>query len=216
MPTSALGFVKPPIIKPFTLPDRTRRGIAAALGLPALPNIVARYIEGEIEVLKATSASVQPTIGDVQATIDDATKILSRANRALAPFTHPWSGIDHESLDELAPLAQQITEAIAAFRDAAASRSRALGKMRRLGPANRPLGQLCLILRLIFEAVQEALGSNAWSSAQLHAFMYAVLEAAGIDCESYRSNPARLDALMELGKDFPAVRGVLASAFRSR
>jgi hypothetical protein len=105
------------LFKPFTLPDRTRRGIAAALGLPALPNIVARYIEGEIEVLKATSASVQPTIGDVQATIDDATKILSRANRALAPFTHPWSGIDHESLDELAPLAQQITEAIAAFRD---------------------------------------------------------------------------------------------------
>jgi hypothetical protein len=82
MPSSALGFVKPPIIKPFTLPDRTRRGIAAALGLPALPNIVAYYIEGEIEVLKATSASVQPTIGDVQATIDDATKILSRANRA--------------------------------------------------------------------------------------------------------------------------------------
>jgi hypothetical protein len=147
----------PAIPKPFKLSDDAHKEIAEALGLPKLPPLMATNLEYNIGNYKTnTRHKVKATLGRTIAAIDKALIAADAFEKALMPFTCPQrSRLGQGTYHALAPVATPLLGYLRTYRHKAKAQREKLGEHPPL-PKNPQLVILCLWLRAIYEAVQEA------------------------------------------------------------
>jgi hypothetical protein len=187
----------PVIPQPFELSDDVRREIAAALGLSKLPPLMATVLEYNIGNYKTnTRQKVKATLGRTIAAIDEVLNAADAIEEALKPFTCPQrSGLGQGTYNALVPFATPLLGDLRTFRHKAKAQRKELDQSPPL-PKNPQLRQLCLLLRAIYEAVQEA--RAAINEKELRAFALVILGAADIprkDYGDYHIHPERLTEL---------------------
>jgi hypothetical protein len=178
--------------KPFHLPDEDQNKIASILGLPRLPPSMVQLLEEKIAICKTQSDLPNVTVGENIAAIDESLKLGDDLEKSLRRFTDPNSGIGGNTFHALNPSANEALAAINRFRAEANARKKELRDIGTLGIEHGPLGGLCAWIQLAFDAVQRATKDDM---RKLHDFAFAVVEAAGIDCEKYREHPGRMKRL---------------------
>jgi hypothetical protein len=181
--------------EPFRFSDDGCRAIAVTLGLSGLPPLMAAFLECNIGNYKTnTRHGVKATLGENIAAIDEALNAADAIGKALMPFTRlESSGIGQGTYRALAPFAATLLEHLHTFRHKAKARREELVESPAL-PKNPQLGQLCLLLRAIYEAVEEARNAST-NEKELRKFALSVMEAARIPRENYHDHPSRLTEL---------------------
>jgi hypothetical protein len=194
------GATGPAYLAPPLSPEG-RREIAAALGMPSLPPLLARQLEGGIARYRVQSRLPLVTAGQSIAAIDEALEALDAAEKSLCRFTDTVrSGVGMRTVGALNPSACEIVASIRKFRHESAARKDELRKLPRLGEAHGALGWLGSLVRFVFEAVHKADEDDETAALahkkQLRKFTLRVFEAAGIRCGRFRWHRSRLDKFL--------------------
>jgi hypothetical protein len=160
---------------------------------------MAKTLECNIGIYKTNSRlGVKATLGSTIAAIDAVLDAAAAFEIALAHFTSPQrSAIGQGTYFDLVQFAAPLLGCLHTFRAKASAKKKELAGHPPL-PKKSHLAQLCLLLRAIYEAVQEAKRTEPKQKV-LHAFTLAVLEAANIPRENYHGNPSRLRKLFFFG-----------------
>jgi hypothetical protein len=146
----------PPIPDLFNLSSDSRREIAAALGLPFLPPLLARTLEAGIARYRMQSCLPTVTVEENVAAIDRAVEALRVAESALLPFTNvSHSGVGIATVRALNPSACGVLASVGKFRTEALARKNELHRLPRLAAKHGALGWLGSLIRFVFEIVHE-------------------------------------------------------------
>jgi hypothetical protein len=143
------------IVKPFKLSCNGRDALALALGLSALPPLIASTLEEAISRFKAQSRVPFVTAGQNIAALDVALSAAAGFEASLRPFVDlKCSGVGDKTSKALNPTALEALSSLRKFRTDAQSRKEKLLTLGRLGAEHGPLGGLCSLAKFVFAAPQ--------------------------------------------------------------